>query len=45
METLGKRLAEVDARRLVDLPADRLAEEQVNTLYKTLAKVRLRTSH
>ena len=28
METLGKRLAEVDCRRLVDILADRLAEEQ-----------------
>ena len=28
METLGKRLAEVDARRLVNILADRLGEEE-----------------
>ena len=45
VKTLGKRLANVVARRLVVVLADRLAEKQVNTLYKTLAKVRVCTSH
>ena len=45
METLSKRLAEVEARRQVDALADRLAEKQHYTLDKTLAEVRLCTSH
>ena len=44
VETLSKRLAYVNARRLVDVVADRLVEEQVDTLHETLAKIRLRTS-
>ena len=44
METLSKRLAEAEARGLVDLLADRLAEMQVYTLDETLAEVRLCTS-
>ena len=44
VETLSKRLAYVNARRLVDVVADRLVEEQVDTLHGTLAKIRLRTS-
>lgn len=42
IETVSKRLAEVQGRRLVDLLADRLAEERVDRLDKTLAKVRLK---
>lgn len=42
IETVSKRLAEVQARRLVDLLPDRLAEERVDRLDKTLAKVRLK---
>ena len=41
VETLSKRLAYVNARRLVDVVADRLVEEQVDTLYKTPVKIRL----
>ena len=44
METLSKRLAEAEARRLVYLLADMLAEMQVDTLDETLAEVRLCTS-
>ena len=44
VETLSKRLAYVDARRLVDVVADRLVEEQVDTLYETVAKIRPRNS-
>ena len=44
MEKLSKRLAYDDARRLVDVVADRLVEEQVDTLHETLAKIRFRTS-
>ena len=44
VETLSKRLAEVQARRLVDLLAGRIQERQVDTLHKTLAEVRLYTS-
>ena len=44
MEKLSKRLAEVQARRLVDLLAGRIAERQVDTLHKLLAEVRLCTS-
>jgi len=45
VQTLSKRLAEVEARRQVDALADRLAEEQHDTLDKTLAEVRVCTSH
>ena len=44
MEKLSKRLAYDDARRLVDVVADRRVEEQVDTLHETLAKIRLRNS-
>ena len=44
VETLGKRLAEVQARTLVDLLAGKIAERQVDTLHKTLAEVRLCSS-
>ena len=44
VETLSKRLAYVNARRLVDVVADRLVEEHVDTLYKTPVKIRLRNS-
>ena len=41
VKTLSKRLTEVQARRLVDVLAERLAEKQVDTLDKTLAEVSL----
>ena len=45
VETLSKRLAEAEATRLVNLLADRLAEEEVDTLYETPVEVRLFTLH
>ena len=44
LKTLSKRLAEVEARTLLDLLAGRIAERQVDTLQKTLAEVKLCTS-
>ena len=43
VETLSKRLADVEARWLVDLLAGRIAERQVDTLNKTLAEFKLCT--
>jgi len=45
VQTLSKRMAEVKARRQVDVLADSLEEEQQDTLDKTLAEVRPCTSH
>ena len=44
VDTLSKRQAEVQARRLVDLLPGRIEERQVDTLHKTLAEVGLSTS-
>ena len=43
VETLSERMADVEARWLVDLLAGRIAERQVDTLHKTLAEVELCT--
>ena len=45
VETLSKRLAEAEPTRLVDLLADRLAEEEVDTLHETPVGVRLCALH
>lgn len=44
VETLSKRLAKEESRRLFDVLAGRIAEGQVDTLHKTLAEVRFCTS-
>ena len=43
VETLTEKMAEVEARRLENLLAGRIAERQVDTLNKTLAEFKLCT--
>ena len=44
VETLSKTMTEVETRSPVDVLADRQEERELDTLNKTLAKVKLCTS-